>query len=54
MGLKESKEAVEALLTEDRGLDEAYRAARPGGSPLPLLAFVIVVTLLLYWFVFGE
>ena len=50
MGLKASKEAVEARLREDAELAEAYRVAKPAGSPLPLLAFVVVVTLLLYWF----
>jgi len=56
LGLKESKDAVEARLRADAALREAFQtAARDSATgSLPLLVFVIVVSVLLYWFVFRN
>ena len=52
MGLKDSKEAVEALIASDRGLREAFESARPGfsGSTGSFVFVLAVIAAAVWWF----
>jgi len=52
MGLKDSKDAVEALLARDRGLREAFESASPGfsGSTGSLIFVLAVIAAAVWWF----
>ena len=53
MGLKESKDAVEAFLAGDEtGVRQAFETARPQRSSLTLLVSLILVLLAIYWVFF--
>ena len=49
MGLKESREAVEALMHNDRRIDEAYRSNRARGGKLANLGWLLLVVGLIGW-----
>lgn len=56
MGLKDSKEAVEAHLAADRGLREAFESAHPpmSGSAGSLFVVIALIAAAAWWFFLRE
>ena len=54
MGLKESKDAVEALIRNDAGLKHAYESKAPKGGYLPGIGALILIAALAYYLIVGR